>query len=520
MAKETPTTAEPTLISDLNYGFHFFEELAPVNLNYVAVLNGLSPRPLEDFTYCELGCGNGVSTNLLAAAYPQGKFWGIDINPERISNAQRLSKHGKINNVTFLCNNFVDVDLNQLPNFDYIVLHNLFSYLGPSEHKQLLHFFEKKSKVSSLLYVSYHALPGWTNQGPIREILRSCAKVLGGTPMDQLKTGLGYMKLLHDKNIGFFDNNESAKTYFEHFIQSDLDFIMRESLDEHADAFYFKDVSHAFKKIHLRFLGSLPVFLNHKTFSIPKTFIDFFKNTNNREFLEAQKDIITNTAFRKDIFVNDAIPLIDEIKREANLENIYFTGMKPREEKREKMLIGSQTFLMQGEIYSLLQGIFNHGVYNTIDLKNFPALKEKDISQIVSTIKILMAFGLITPCRKTGNNRTINKKSKLYIPLMINQNLSDRIDNRGMGIVLASPVLGGGIFITRIITFILEAYVKYDQHIENTVERVITALKPTLRPNVDTNELRKRLVKEVTDFQENILPVLMRLNIVKEVKNQ
>lgn len=158
MAQETASQAERS--ANLNYGYHFFEELAPVNLNYIALLNGVAPCPVENFSYCDLGCSNGVSLNVFAASYPQARFFGIDYNPNHISNANKLAKHGKLNNVKFVCKNFIDLDLKSIPKFDYIIINNLVSYLAPNEQDQLLNFIEKKLKIGGLLYISYNTMPG------------------------------------------------------------------------------------------------------------------------------------------------------------------------------------------------------------------------------------------------------------------------------------------------------------------------------------------------------------------------
>ena len=43
-------------VTEVLYTEHFFRELSPAWLNYVATINGCQPRPLDPgFTYMELG---------------------------------------------------------------------------------------------------------------------------------------------------------------------------------------------------------------------------------------------------------------------------------------------------------------------------------------------------------------------------------------------------------------------------------------------------------------------------------
>jgi len=56
---------------DTPYTWGYYGELSPIFLNYVSALNGHHPIPIEDgFSYCDLGCGFGVTANGLAQLFP------------------------------------------------------------------------------------------------------------------------------------------------------------------------------------------------------------------------------------------------------------------------------------------------------------------------------------------------------------------------------------------------------------------------------------------------------------------
>jgi tRNA G46 methylase TrmB len=97
----------------LNFGLHgyptdvpyvrtFFHKLAPAWLDHVAIVSGFIP-PARDtgFTFCELGCGQGVTTAILAATHPGGCFYGIDLMPSHVEHARRFAVDGAIVNVDF-----------------------------------------------------------------------------------------------------------------------------------------------------------------------------------------------------------------------------------------------------------------------------------------------------------------------------------------------------------------------------------------------------------------------------------
>ena len=83
---------ETGYVLDTPYLFEFQEELSPVRLNYVATLGGYAPVPLDKpFRYLDIGCGYGVTLAVLAAAFPEASFTGIDLNAEHIREAAALA---------------------------------------------------------------------------------------------------------------------------------------------------------------------------------------------------------------------------------------------------------------------------------------------------------------------------------------------------------------------------------------------------------------------------------------------
>jgi hypothetical protein len=69
-------------VVDITYYQTFFQKVAPAWLDHVALLSGFAPpERAEGFTWCDLGCGQGVSVVLLAATNPSGSFHGVDLLP-------------------------------------------------------------------------------------------------------------------------------------------------------------------------------------------------------------------------------------------------------------------------------------------------------------------------------------------------------------------------------------------------------------------------------------------------------
>lgn len=87
--------SENAYVTDVPYTWSFFNYQSPELLSFVARLNGYNaPRMDTAFTYLDLGCGNGVTANLLADAMPSSQFYGCDFNAEHIENAENFATLG------------------------------------------------------------------------------------------------------------------------------------------------------------------------------------------------------------------------------------------------------------------------------------------------------------------------------------------------------------------------------------------------------------------------------------------
>src|SRR3954451_2489708 len=86
----------------VQYVRHYHGHMAPGLMALACLRQGVRPPDLgPGSTYLELGCGQGYGLNLIAAANPAMRFFGIDFNPGQIANAQRLAAAARLDNVQF-----------------------------------------------------------------------------------------------------------------------------------------------------------------------------------------------------------------------------------------------------------------------------------------------------------------------------------------------------------------------------------------------------------------------------------
>jgi SAM-dependent methyltransferase len=168
-------------VSDIPYLRDFKPMLAPAWLDHAALVGGVeAPVRRRGFSWCDLGCGQGITAIILAATHPNGIFHGIDAMPVHIDHARRLAAAGRVANAHFHATDFAAALDLALPNFDYIVAHGVYSWVDEANRHALRQFIKQHLKPGGLVYVSYNTMPGWARDLPFQRLLRTLAAVACG----------------------------------------------------------------------------------------------------------------------------------------------------------------------------------------------------------------------------------------------------------------------------------------------------------------------------------------------------
>jgi SAM-dependent methyltransferase len=163
--------------TDIPYTRRFFKQLTPAWLDFTAMICGFAPpesdTPLQ---WCELGCGQGVSAALLAATNPALQVTAIDMMPGHTASAEQLCRDAGIGNAIFLTLDFAAAADRDLPGFDYIVAHGVYTWVDEAAKADLRRFVSRHLKPGGLVYLSYNAQPGWAADMPLQHLLATFAE--------------------------------------------------------------------------------------------------------------------------------------------------------------------------------------------------------------------------------------------------------------------------------------------------------------------------------------------------------
>jgi ubiquinone/menaquinone biosynthesis C-methylase UbiE len=296
-------TRHDTYVTDVEYTGQFFAHLAPAWLGYIAAINGYAaPRIDGPFTWCELGCGKGLTSLVLAATHPSGDFHACDFNAAHVEYAEKLRRAAHVENVRFYAHSFAQMLEADLPQFDFITLHGVYSWVPEAVRGEIREFIRRKLKPGGLVMVSYNAMPGWAHLQPLRRMMRAYAAEAPGNSLDKARAAFAQLDFLAKNGAAYFKANPAAAKHLEEIAQHDIRYVAHEYLTPHGDPFHFQQVAEAMRGVGLAFAGNMMPADNYPALMAAPQFQPLLAAAPTRTALEARRDFVMNTAFRQDLY--------------------------------------------------------------------------------------------------------------------------------------------------------------------------------------------------------------------------
>ena len=289
-------------VTDTTYADTFFRELSPAWLNYVAALNGVAPRPIDAFNYLELGCGFGTSTVINAAAYPQAAFHACDLNAVHIESGRDYARRLGVANVELHARTFDALLDDDLPRFDFIVLHGVYSWVDASTRHAIRQLIARLLVPGGLVYVSYNALPGWSHELPLRKLLIELAATEAGTAADRSERAAAVMNRLGEAGLRYFTANPGARSAVDAYVRGEGRYLAHEFMNQAWEPFYAVDVVDEFAAGGLELVGSATLAMNHLPLIVDAKAAEVIALLPTLRQRQLAIDFAINQRFRRDVF--------------------------------------------------------------------------------------------------------------------------------------------------------------------------------------------------------------------------
>ena len=522
MPSETPTSAG--YVTDVSYLPGYYPFMAPARMRYVATLHGIRPPAIsKGFDFLELGCGFGSTLLTLAAANPQGSFTGVDFMPVHTRHIEREIAATNLGNVRVLCADFAAMPAD-LPKFDFIALHGVFSWVSPELRQHVLGIIRRHLKPDGIVEVTYNCMPGWSSLLPVRTLLRHFAERAEGDSIDRVRQALTIVADMRKADIPLFHDQPLAAQLVDRLVQADLHYVAHEYLNEHWTVFHAAEVLAMFDSIGLGHAGRLPYHHNHWELCAKPQFASQFQGADLLT-LETLKDHHANAMFRWDLFSPRPREPWTPRQRAEAADDLFFRTASPQASLPHTVTYGGVTAGIAGPPHDRMLEVMGQASWSLPMLLDEPQLSQYTPESLIEAVDVGMAMGLF----RVDGGPVIDPippvetilASRLSVPLPFNRRGLERHDLVNEQVGLASLTTGAGHEIGDLHAVILDELITsgpigLEYRIADRLARTDKHLREhtTGRPIADPVERAKAVHAICGGFFTAVLPELVRQGIV------
>jgi len=381
----------------VTYERSFTRETAPAWLDLTANIAGFAAAARgEAFSWCDLGCGQGVTAAALAAVHPLGDFHGVDALADHVLHARRLALAAGLTNVAFHEADFRAANELRLPLFDYIVAHGVYTWVGPSARRDLRDFVDRQLKPGGLFFVSYNALPGRAADLPFQRLVRMAGERGSGGSVDRVTKALSFAGRLLALGAPALAASPMARdmcgghSHGAHYLAHEL---MAADWQPAGVAEIRADLA----EIGLCAAGSAILMDNFDRYMLGKRARRVVAAIGEADLREAVRDLLINRSFRRDVFIRSG----RELERRENgnrlLDHVFALGV-PTAAPRFRLDTPAGIVKFDNPVARSLVRSLRDGPSRLADLRTGDTSRR----DLLANAMILAAAGAIMPAGRGG----------------------------------------------------------------------------------------------------------------------
>jgi len=431
-------------VADVGYTYGYYSELNPLRIKLLFLNAGLAFPQVG--AACELGFGQGMSANLHAAGSVV-QWSGTDFNPSQAGFAQELA--GVAESGAALFDEAFDSFCNRadLPDFDYIGLHGIWSWISDANRAVIVDFIRRKLKVGGVLYISYNTQPGWAAMVPFRELLTGHADVLGADGagiVNRIESALGFAEQLLAVNPLYARANPQIAERLKKIKEQDRHYLAHEYFNRDWQPMSFAKMA--------EWLGSAK--LQWACSANPLDAIDAINLTAEQQallssipddmFRQTVRDFCVNQQFRKDYWVKGARRLTP-LDQAEQLREQRVVLVQPRAAVSLKINGSLGEATLQEAVYGpVLDQLADHKPKTLGELERAVQGDNVNFAQLLQSVIVLVGAGVLHPAQDDNVASKARKRTD-----RLNAYLMSRARSSNELVYLASPVTGGGVNVPR-----------------------------------------------------------------------
>ena len=502
-------------VADIGYTYGYYTELNPHRLKLAFINQGLVFP--EVGAACELGFGQGMSANIHAAASIT-QWHGTDFNPSQAGFAQELAAASgagaRLYDEAFadFCNRA------DLPDFDYIGLHGIWSWISDENRQVIVDFIRKKLKVGGVLYISYNTLPGWAAFAPMRHLMTEHAEVLGSEGrgiVSRIDGAMDFAEKLLATNPIFSRANPLVGDRLAKMKEHNRHYLAHEYFNRDWHPMHFATMAKWLEGAKVQFACSANYLDAVEIINLTAEQQAFLNEIPDPMFRQTTRDFMVNQQFRKDYWVKGArkMSLLEQAEA-LRAQKVILTT--PRADVSLKVAGALGEANMTESVYSpILDLLADHKVKTLGQIEQ--AVKDKGVvfAQVTQAMMLLTGAGHLGLVQDdTAITKARKQTDKLNAHLCHKARGSNELN------YLASPVTGGGYTVNRFQQLFLISLAQGKKQPADWAQyawQVLAAQGQKLLKEGKTLETAEENLAELTaqaqTFADKMLPILKALQI-------
>ena len=502
-------------VADIGYTYGYYTELNPLRIQLAFLNQGLAFP--EVGTACELGFGQGMSTNIHAAASVT-QWHGTDFNPSQAGFAQELARATGAGAQLFDEAFAEFANRADLPDFDYIGLHGIWSWISDENRQVIVDFIRKKLKVGGVLYISYNTLPGWASFAPIRHLMTQHAEVFGSEGLgivSRIDGAIDFTDKLLATHPAFSRANPLVGERLKKMKEHNRHYLAHEYFNRDWHPMHFATMAQWLEGAKLQFACSAN-FLDHVDIvNLTTEQRTFLGEIPDPVFRQTVRDFMVNQQFRKDYWVKGARTLntLEQAEALRKLRVILTTRRSDVSLKVNGAL--GEANLSEPVYGPILDLLADHQVHTLRQLEQALAPKGVTFTQLIQGALLLAGAGHLALAQDPQQIAKAKKQTDRLNALLCQK-------ARGSTDIsyLASPVTGGGVTVPRFhLLFLLASQQGHGhpqawaQYAWNLLAQQNQRLVKDDKPLATAEENLAELTIQATEFAQKRLLVLKALQI-------
>jgi SAM-dependent methyltransferase len=505
-------------VTDVQYTAGFYRETTPQWLKFLTVFFNQRQSYKENFNFCELGCGQGMNLNLIAAVNPFDSFYGVDFNPSHIANARKVAEEAGLTNVKFFEDDFVEMASHppeRWPQFDYIVLHGIYTWVDRDVQKAIMKFIASRLKPEGIVYISYNALPGWAATGPTRKILYEFAKRTPGRSDEKFRAAIDFLDRLKKAGTLFFNAYPSEGARIDKLKTENMNYLSHEYLHDSWSLHYHMDVADDLSSAKCDYIGSATLADNiHSTLSEASRQI--LSSITDTGFRETVRDLMVNQYFRRDVFVKGRNLMLPQERLQA-MQNLKLCLIVPKEEVKFEFNVGSAKVTAKEEIYRPIVEALAASPLTIAELHGLPGLKQRPIGSVMEMCLLLIHSGQAHLMSDGGKGKG-HDPARRFNQAVLKRAIMGGANNA----ILASPIIGSGVSLNpvqmiAVLVVMQQPTIQFNTWVNEVWKIMESQGRKFIKEgrNLESvEENKKELSDRLRNFADRRLPILKMLKVI------